>query len=93
MNEMQTELRKVLNKYKYDDKIDLSTFEKIIKSHIKLFQEPEKSTLVSLMALGNALKHLSDLCEKYEPGYWEVITSDDVIGMSARFAIALMKLR
>lgn len=91
--ELNFELKKVLKKHEYVPKTDMLSAEKIIKDYIENFGNEEIAILMSLMSIGNLLKHVAELSHKYEPGYWEELMSDDVISLNVKYASALMRLR
>jgi len=93
LNNLNTELRRTLKKYEYTANIDFKTSQEIVQHYIHKYGSGEQGVAVAFMGIGNLLKHLACICEKYEPGYWEEIMSDDVVRMSSDYATALLKCR
>ena len=91
MEKLDDELRKILKKYEYIPTFKTNTAKEIVSELLKEFVIPERAVSVLLMSLGNTIKRLAILCDKYEPGYWEEVMGDEIIAWGAKYATQLFK--
>ena len=91
--ELNEKLRNILKKYRQEPLVDMQDMQDVIHRMINDFSGGERALSLSLISISHCLKHLAELCEKYEKHYWKKIENDEVLQMPVKYAMELMRVR